>query len=418
MKKIKNIISISLMLILAITMFDVSCFADGEVVGIISIQKQNEILQDDSTVDLTINWNGASSLLYYIDLYKDDSDEVVASAEATGNSYLFENLETNTKYKIVISPQQGGIKDEANSKELIYSYVVPVISDEFKIQAYPGYKSVTVRWNKIASADSYTIYKSLKMDQGFTELKTNYTTTSYRDKSIEKNTNYYYKVVASGDSLAQPLESKVVSGKMVRPIYNNITFKAGVKLKTHDSQKKKYTYFKRGQTVTAEGFGSGKYRFYYKGRLYHASYVRMKNCRANYLKTTNYTNTTAENFVNEYGRKSKTKYLIWVSTYTQHMYIFKKDSSKKWRVYKNWEVSTGKAASPTPTGFSKKIRKKMRRHSGIDYWCCFQSMNSIHGKRKRYVIGSPHSHGCVRNYNSNAKWIYKHVPVGTSLIVY
>ena len=122
-------------------------------------------------------------------------------------------------------------------------------------------------------------------------------------------------------------------------------------------------------------------------------------------------------FVNKSKKSSKTKYLIWVSTYTQHLYIFK-GKKGKWKLYKDWECSTGAAKSPTPTGFDKKIEDKWRNHSGIDYWSPFQHANSIHGQRSSYLFGKPQSNGCVRNFDQNAKWLYYNCARGTGLIVY
>lgn len=312
------------------------------------------------------------------------------------------------------------ISNELNNKELAVENADNLTELE-KITAYPGYKSITLKWQPLEGISKYNIYRSESKSGKFKLIKGNLSGDAYRDKkSIKKNTKYYYKVCPiSGDAQEDKLEfAKIVSAKSVRNMYIKIKFKTGVTLSTHDSKKKKSTHFYGGQTVTAEGFGSGKYKFYYKDRLYYVSYIRIKaGSKAEYLRKENYTKLTATNFVNECGQASNTKYLIWVSTYTQHMYIFK-GKKGKWKLIKNWEVSTGKGDSPSPVGFNKKIHTKIRRRSSLDYWNCFQSMNSIHGKRSSWKIGSPRSHGCVRNYNDNAKWIYNNVPLNTAVIIF
>lgn len=308
--------------------------------------------------------------------------------------------------------------------------------------AYPGYNSITLRWNKDPEAVSYKVERSddginfetvsSSITNAANTLAENPNLINFRDKRAKgKNVEYTYRVYAV-NAVGPSVNPATAKEKCVRPMYEKVTFKASAKLTSHDGKKKTHV-FKRNQTVTAEGFGGGKYKFYYNGNLYFATYTRMKNAKADFIKnpggavkkdseswrnkTHYYDQVTAENFVNESGQKSKTKYLIWVSTYTQHLYIFK-GKKGNWKLIKDWEVSTGKAASPTPSGFNKKLVKQIRRYSGINYWWNFQSMNSIHGKRSSYKIGAPASHGCVRNFDSNAKWIFTKCKKGTGLIVF
>jgi hypothetical protein len=315
----------------------------------------------------------------------------------------------------------------------------PVVQETAK--AYPGYKSVTLRWKKVDNVKYYLVMRSTKPDSGF-ERRTlldaenkDYSITidgdeymNFRDaKDIEKNTRYYYRIYSrkylqstSTEVLSEEFAS--VNAMSVRPIYEKFSFKVTKKLKSHDKSGNIWHTFKKGESYVAEGFGGGCYKFYYKGHLFYAYYTRVNKTTSNYMKKTNYTLVTAENFVNEYGRKksSKSNYLIWVSTYTQHLYIYKWNKSlKKWKVYKHWECSTGKAASPSPTGFTESLNSnKMSSHSGIKWWSPYRSMNAIHGKRSSYKIdGAPHSHGCIRNYDKNAKWIYSYCKPGTPLIV-
>ena len=271
------------------------------------------------------------------------------------------------------------------------------------VVAHPDYNSVTVTWNAIPGAASYKINgKSIG------------NVTSY-NQSAAKNKTYSFNVVAC-DANGKTLASGSDSSKSVRNMYQYITFKKGKTLKSHGGANVRVK-FKKGQTVVADGFGGGKYKFWYNGSYFYVSYSRVKNCTADYERDFNYDAFTAENFVNRSGQGSKTGYLIWVSTYTQHLYIFTGHRGH-WKLYKDWECSTGKAASPTPTGFGKSLKSRMKKHSGIKWWWKFQSMNSIHGKRKSYKIGKPASHGCVRNYDDNAKWMYDTFGKGTGLIVF
>ena len=346
--------------------------------------------------------------------------------------------------------------DERTEYLVEYSPAAPAKVTTLK--RHPSYKSIIITWNRVPGATKYVLQRSTQKDKGFKNLKTvNVTDTSkksytYTDKGAKQTVKpfstartYYYRIYAFSERGDRSL-SRTISGTCVRPMYEKVTFKEGVSLTSHDG-KSKTKYFRSGQTIIAQGFGGGKYKFWYDGYYFYASYVRVRNCIPMYQRNTDgivgkaghysgkwakqnyaadgsssykgiryYDKTTAESFVNKYGKSSKTKYLIWVSTYTQHLYVFK-GSKGKWKLYKDWECSTGAAKSPTPTGFDKAIQDKWRNHSGIDYWSPFQHANSIHGQRSSYVFGKPQSNGCVRNFDQNAKWLYYNCAIGTGLIV-
>ena len=327
---------------------------------------------------------------------------------------------------------------------------------------HPSYKSIIITWSSVPGATKYVLQRSKEKDKGFKTIKTITDATKKSYKYTDKKANgtvepystarkYYYRVYAYSDR-DKKSKSKTKSGTCVRPMYEEVYFKSSAQLTSHDGKHKTRT-FHGGQKIVAQGFGGGKYRFYYKGNYFYANYVRVRNCKAKFQKNEDgivgyarkngksgykgkwakqdyakdgsmnyegikfYDKTTAENFVNKSKKSSKTKYLIWVSTYTQHLYIFK-GKKGKWKLYKDWECSTGAAKSPTPTGFDKKIEDKWRNHSGIDYWSPFQHANSIHGQRSSYLFGKPQSNGCVRNFDQNAKWLYYNCARGTGLIVY
>jgi lipoprotein-anchoring transpeptidase ErfK/SrfK len=303
------------------------------------------------------------------------------------------------------------------------------VPDIKALKAYPGFESITLRWNRVEGAKYYLVKRSTKSNKGFKTVikfkekkhiyEGNTKKISYRDKkSIKKNKKYYYRIYAIKVVDGKEYKSKAatVSEKAVRPMYEEITFNQTRVLTSHDSAQKTRT-FPVNTTVTAEGFGGGRFQFYYKGNYYNVAYTSVKNAKADYLKKKNYNSVTAVNFVNESGKASKTKYLIWVSTYTQHIFVFK-GKKGNWKLLRSWECSTGKAASPSPSGFDLRIHTKTYSYSNnIPWWMMYSSYNSIHGKKPEYEIGVPASHGCVRNYNENAKWMYDRMAVGTGLIV-
>ena len=135
-----------------------------------------------------------------------------------------------------------------------------------------------------------------------------------------------------------------------------------------------------------------------------------------------YSKKEAENFVNKLGLGSSTVNLIWVNTYTQSLYVFK-GSKGKWKVQKGaWDVSTGLPKTPTPTGTTRvgsKSRGCYDPFPQTPWWCVCRAGFSIHGKAPYYpAMGAPASHGCVRNWSENAKWMYEHIPVNTTVHVF
>ena len=324
----------------------------------------------------------------------------------------------------------------------------PLIGEMTEVTAYPGYNSVTLKWDAVENAEKYEIWKSNSKGavKGTEPLKTT-KKLEYRDKKAsEPNKKYYYVVRAfrknSDGSLQYTDYSEVVNAKAVRQMYEKIYLSRTRTLTSHDKYRTTRS-FSPGEPIIATGFGGGCYKFYdgegKKKRLFYVSYMSVSSAKADYMKKENYTNTTAENFANELTKakvidkgtgKGKGQYLIWVSTYTQHLYVFKwVKKDQQWKLFKctiqgekrpsHWECATGEAVSPTRIDMQMTIHKKIPYMIGIPYWNCFSGDNGIHGKRDSYVIdGSPHSHGCVRNYNYNAEWIYKNCPVGTQVIIY
>ena len=94
----------------------------------------------------------------------------------------------------------------------------------------------------------------------------------------------------------------------------------------------------------------------------------------------------------------------------------------------NNTCATGAILTPTPPGV-RSLYKKQRIHrytnSHYDYWLKFQLENAFH-TRVRYNSGSfvdsrlgrPLSHGCVRMKDNDAIYIYKNMPLDTTVVIY
>ena len=80
-------------------------------------------------------------------------------------------------------------------------------------------------------------------------------------------------------------------------------------------------------------------------------------------------------------------------------------------------ISTGKPSTPTRDGSFRVYRKIAGlTGGGLYYPSYFDGLRALHGYVE--VPTYPASHGCVRIPYWNAKWVYRHAPIGTPVIVY
>ncbi|MEB3332105.1 MAG: L,D-transpeptidase [Synechococcaceae cyanobacterium] len=114
---------------------------------------------------------------------------------------------------------------------------------------------------------------------------------------------------------------------------------------------------------------------------------------------------------------------ILIDLSDQKLYVYNQNN----QVVRTVLVSTGKAATPTPTGegavLSKHRTVTMRGRGyvapGVPWALCVSDDGSIclHGAPWQEAAGErfgvPRSHGCVRIPSPHARWLYENTPVGT-----
>lgn len=107
-------------------------------------------------------------------------------------------------------------------------------------------------------------------------------------------------------------------------------------------------------------------------------------------------------------------------------------SDAKDRLVKEFVCSSGEEGSETPTGtFTVTDRGESFYNpavkEGAYYWTRFYKTYLFHSlpfdenenmePQEAAKLGTPASHGCVRLETENAKWIYDHIPKGTTVVV-
>ena len=292
------------------------------------------------------------------------------------------------------------------------------------VSAYASSDRVVFMWSPVEGADGYIITTSngirdakvptAQLRKDGDKLRYDVVVGEGRPASISVKA---YKAGPEGDIVS---ESASGNGTWaVETIRYRVRIKKGGTLKSHGGNGPRSIYVSKGQYIDCYGFGGGKYIFNYGGSIFYCNKSRTnrRSCVFNGYKT--YSAKEAELFVNDRGLSSGTGVLVWISAYTQTMYMFR-GSAGNWRCVLASKCSTGKAASPTPTGVSghKTIWKKIGKRHGIKYWSPFSQINSIHSKKAKWGMGAPRSNGCVRNYIDAAYQVYVGAPIGTTVLVY
>ena len=362
--------------------------------------------------------NNVSKIVYKKDGTEETTTSDITPDEKTAREKKLTLDEYNTKYVFELWMTDGesyaATADATTGEEP--APVSPIL------EAFPTYHAVFLRWNKPEGAERYVITRN----DGYTIPIQSGDITSYTDGNNAADVTYSYTIVAYNKSGAASTPVNVASAARVGTCTYRITFKKNVKLTSHDGSKTKYT-FKKGQVVYADGFSQGKYQFDWQGHRYHAKWMRIKSPSGNYATNAYMNGVTPTRYVNDAGFSSPTGYLIWISLFSQRVYVFQSTASG-WVVvnhdaYGNegWQCGSGKAKTPTPTGVNKSLHKKMKKYSKHKWWNCFSGNNAIHGSNGQKEIrklGRLISNGCVRVTNEQAIWIFNTVPKGTRVVVF
>lgn len=354
------------------------------------------------------------------------------------------------------------------------------------LAAFTNGDQVTLTWNGIRNATSYSVYKNSKKTGTYTLLKSGLTTTTCVLDSVDNNCTTYYKVEATAKlgsaskkgPMSSPVETKIplMSGTPseltfylnmdeefclkwkagnhadgYKVLYKDLTAGGGYKaLVTTETVK---VSLKSLQASHKYSIKVQSYRLVNKKKVFsdyyseeftlvpktyikeHEQELLAANVRTiEYIGTTkcvyttnHYSDKAKTAFVNYKGYSSTTDYLIWISHYTQQTIIFK-GSKGKWKIDRSCNCSTGTAATRSPIGVFKITYKEdgwfytYTKELYVTHW---NGRNSFHtrplnndGSVNDPTIGKPASHGCSRLLNKDAMYIWKSIPIGTTVVSY
>lgn len=352
------------------------------------------------------------------------------------------------------------------------------------VKAVPNANAAKLSWNAVSNASYYTVYKSTKSSSGYKVAKSKCTSTSLKIKGLTSGKKYYFKVVAVSQaggktvigtqSNAVLAKIPVVAGK-VRNVQLTFDSKKNLALtwsrtakatsyhilykKAADSKYKILIKTKKNNYSLAKLKADTKYNIKVQAvtRIGNKVYLSSKTSKVitvtprqyrdkNYNKllasqvrsigyvgnkciytTKKYSTEVKTAFVNYKRYSSKTKYLIWISHYTQQVSIFQ-GSKGKWKMIRTFTCATGTAKNHSPRGvFKITYKEKGWFYTSTKelYVTHYKGRNSFHtrplwnnGSVQNPTIGKPASHGCVRCYNQDAKYIYDKMPIGTTVVSY
>lgn len=458
----------------------------GKALGSYSIkQKSNDSVKASWTVSDKI-YTG-----YSLELYLGGNSTVAQKRISVGKTAASASIASSSLKNARYYTYLIGQTTLNNNKTVYYGQGMLKTFDYVKkpakvkgVKAVPNANAAKLSWNAVSNASYYTVYKSTKSSSGYKVAKSKCTSTSLKIKGLTGGKKYYFKVVAvaqAGGKTVIGTQSNAVLAKIpvvagqVRNVQLSFDSKKNLALtwsrtakatsyhilykKAADSKYKILIKTKKSNYSLAKLKADTKYNIKVQAvtRIGNKVYLSSKTSKVitvtprqyrdkNYNKllasqvrsigyvgnkciytTKKYSTEVKTAFVNYKGYSSKTKYLIWISHYTQQVSIFQ-GSKGKWKMIRTFICATGTAKNHSPRGvFKITYKEKGWFYTSTKelYVTHYKGRNSFHtrplwnnGSVQNPTIGKPASHGCVRCYNQDAKYIYDKMPIGTTVVSY
>lgn len=458
----------------------------GKALGSYSIkQKSNDSVKASWTVSDKI-YTG-----YSLELYLGENSTVAQKRISVGKTAASASIASSSLKNARYYTYLIGQTTLNNNKTIYYGQGMLKTFDYVKkpakvkgVKAVPNANAAKLSWNAVSNASYYTVYKSTKSSSGYKVAKSKCTSTSLKIKGLTGGKKYYFKVVAvsqAGGKTVIGTQSNAVLAKIpvvagqVRNVQLTFDSKKNLALtwsrtakatsyhilykKAADSKYKILIKTKKSNYSLAKLKADTKYNIKVQAvtRIGNKVYLSSKTSKVitvtprqyrdkNYNKllasqvrsigyvgnkciytTKKYSTEVKTAFVNYKGYSSKTKYLIWISHYTQQVSIFE-GSKGKWKMIRTFICATGTAKNHSPRGvFKITYKEKGWFYTSTKelYVTHYKGRNSFHtrplwnnGSVQNPTIGKPASHGCIRCYNQDAKYIYDKMPIGTTVVSY
>ena len=107
--------------------------------------------------------------------------------------------------------ERAGTEGQSLRLEAIEIRLVKVVPAPDGVAAKAASHGISLTWNSVAGADSYTVDQATSIDGDYTEAVTGITATNYTVPNLEDGKRYYYKVKATAGSADSPLSDAVTA---------------------------------------------------------------------------------------------------------------------------------------------------------------------------------------------------------------
>lgn len=384
---------------------------------------------------VSLRWPAVTGAEYYEVYQMTGSAKTLLATVKGSTSYLHKVAKNNVTYQYAVKAFASGV--ESGQSNIVSARPRTVAPGKVSgLSGMDGEKSAVLTWSKASNATSYYVYRYNSSRKTWTLIR-NTASTSYTDKGLKEGQTYKYRVAAVRTRLGETavgsatgtvsVSVRKTPGQKVYPMKYKAKIRSKAPCFKSKTSKKRVKYLKRGTKVTTLDSGNGRYLVKLSnGKTYWVAKGRLKITASVWTKK-DYSTQTKTNFVNSRGYKSPTKYLIWISQYTQRVMIYE-GKKGKWKLIRNCRCATGTHLHKTPKGVFKITYKEKGWFYRTTYEkpiVHFKGANSFHSRIKNYkggyadpTIGRPKSKGCVRLYDKDINFIYKQCPKGTTVVSY
>lgn len=362
-------------------------------------------------------------------------------------TYTFTKLKEGRTYTFTVTASASNVK--SSSKKLSATIPATIAQNVTGLSVYASNDCLNLKWNTVYTANGYSVY--IKKGNSYTLLG-NTTLTNFQTSISSGATQITFMVKpyttingtnyssASGAFVSCVPNTLISPLKTVRTMTYFCKTTKKVSLYRSWTSKKVVKTLKKGVTVdlTARNSKYKRSQIVYQGKTYYLTTGNLKAFKCNYT-TAKYSSKQKLNYVKKYS--SKTKYLIWISHYTQQVNIFQ-GKKGNWKIIKTFPCATGNYNTRSPRG-TFRIGQKENGWYYIntyeEYITHYCGRNAFHTRVHRYptgssqshhkfpiasnvyadaTIGKPASNGCVRLMDSDAYYIWKYMPANTTVISY
>ena len=173
----------------------------------------------NATNGVKISWNkitGAKTYTVYKSTYTNGawSGWKAIKTGVTGTTYTDTTVKSNDNVRYTAKAINGNFTSYIKASSSIKFLATPTV------KVANAAKGVTVTWNKIAGAKTYTVYRSVYSGgkwSGWTAIKTGVTGTSYTDTAVKSGATVRYTVKAINGSFTSYIKASATTKFLTQP---------------------------------------------------------------------------------------------------------------------------------------------------------------------------------------------------------